>query len=294
MGCCTSKSPNPLSRVVTPPVSDYLFTPSGQDCQDFQRWCTTFNLPLWSEEADSLLKADPSLRTVYSGQVPSMLTREQFWQRYFYKRNERCITPRPKPSDTPELDALFYKYKEAGIAQGGQEGLNAMQAGSFALFAEDLNAELEDIIMLMIPFKLSCLTPYQITHEEWLGWTRFGVHSLKQMRALLPSLRHEISDKDNFKAFYMFVFRYVKDPSQKSMDCSTACDTWRIVLHGRYVHLEEWCSFVEKKHQKAINADQWNQLYDFIQVISDDFSNHDSQGAWPVLIDEFVEHSLKG
>ena len=46
-----------------------------------------------------------------------------------------------------------------------------------------------------------------------------SVTTLEQMKAHLPVIRSElqIGKGDGFKGFYNFVFRYVKDPTQKSM-----------------------------------------------------------------------------
>lgn len=40
---------------------------------------------------------------------------------------------------------------------------------------------------------------------------------------------------------------------------------------------------------KAITKDTWFQLFEFAKQFGDDLSNYDENGAWPYLIDEFVE-----
>jgi len=40
---------------------------------------------------------------------------------------------------------------------------------------------------------------------------------------------------------------------------------------------------------KAINADQWTSLFEFIVTIKDDFSNYDENAAWPCIMDDYVQ-----
>ena len=39
---------------------------------------------------------------------------------------------------------------------------------------------------------------------------------------------------------------------------------------------------------RAVSEDTWMQLLDFINIIDDQFTEFDPNGAWPYLIDEFV------
>ncbi|EFJ34321.1 hypothetical protein SELMODRAFT_405551 [Selaginella moellendorffii] len=43
----------------------------------------------------------------------------------------------------------------------------------------------------------------------------------------------------------------------------------------------------------AITEDTWRQVLEFSRVVHEDLSNYDPEGAWPVLVDEFVDHMYR-
>ncbi|KAJ0961170.1 hypothetical protein J5N97_000854 [Dioscorea zingiberensis] len=69
--------------------------------------------------------------------------------------------------------------------------------------------------------------------------------------------------------------------------CGNYCllKNWPLVDH--------WCQFLQAKHNKAISRDTWSQLLEFAKTIDPSLSNYDAEGAWPYLIDEFVEYLVE-
>lgn len=87
----------------------------------------------------------------------------------------------------------------------------------------------------------------------------------------------------------MFAFEYNKPPEQRSMPIEIARQLFPLILKGRFEHLDLWLEFLhERKH--AISRDTYSLLLDFALTIHNDMSNYDEEnGAWPVLLDEFVD-----
>lgn len=82
-----------------------------------------------------------------------------------------------------------------------------------------------------------------------------------------------------------------REKGQKCVQQDVAIAMWQLLLPAhRWRYTQDWCDFLQAKHNRAISRDTWNQLLDFILSVSPDFSDYDDAGAWPYLIDEFVEH----
>ncbi|KAJ3673372.1 hypothetical protein LUZ60_006746 [Juncus effusus] len=97
-------------------------------------------------------------------------------------------------------------------------------------------------------------------------------------------------DSQQFNYFYDFVFLICRENGQKSITVNRAVSAWRIVLHGRFNLLEQWCNFVQNHQKHNISEDTWQQLLAFSRCVNEDLYGYDPKGAWPVLIDDFVEH----
>jgi len=185
--------------------------------------------------------------------------------------------------DRARLASFFDAYKDAS---GEKIDVYGMQR-----FCDDLEVDPSDMVMLVLAWRLDASAMAEFQRDEFQeGMVRIGVDSLDALKRRLPSLREEASDAASFRSLYAYAFEYARssEPGQKSLALETAIEMWRLVLAGRFELIDLWVEFLSKEHRHAIPRDTWLLLLDFATSVKGDLSDFDEDGAWPVLIDDFV------
>ncbi|KAM7112056.1 DCN1-like protein 4 isoform 1-T3 [Ciconia maguari] len=176
----------------------------------------------------------------------------------------------------------FYEY--AGTDDiVGPEGMEK--------FCEDIGVEPENVVMLVLAWKLDAQNMGYFTLQEWLkGMTSLQCDTTEKLRNSLDYLRSLLNEPTNFKLIYRYAFDFAREKDQRSLDINTAKCMLGLLLGKTWSLFPVFHQFLEQQSKyKVINKDQWCNVLEFSRTINLDLSNYDEDGAWPVLLDEFVE-----
>ena len=153
------------------------------------------------------------------------------------------------------------------------------------------------------------------TRKEWnKGLQDMQCDNISKLKSRIPDLRNHLNDPNSFKNVYRYSFDFCKvslsvllvfnwltlswheqEKDQRSLDLETAKEMMKLLL-GKgncWVLFPYFCEFLDESKYKVINKDQWSNVLEFSRSVSPDLKNYDEDGAWPVLLDEFVEWSRK-
>lgn len=161
---------------------------------------------------------------------------------------------------------------------------------------DDLKLSPDDRKVLILAWKLKAQQQCEFTRDEFVnGMLEMGVDNVDSLRAKLQQYEIELDDPIKLKDLYSFTWEYAKSSeAAKTLEPQAAVSYWNIILHDRFDHLNLWIKFIESQEKpRAISRDTWNLVLEFALTINKQMSNYDVDGAWPVIIDEFVDWAKK-
>lgn len=181
----------------------------------------------------------------------------------------------------------YYRDKNSQEEKISIEGVENLLA--------DLQLEANSILVLILAWKCRAETQCEFSKQEfYTGLRELGADSIDKLKLRLIRAEQELNNNPHqFKNLYQFTFNYAKNQLQKSLDLELAIAYWNILLRNRFKFLDLWIEFLNETPKRAVSRDTWNLLLDFSAMIDDTMSNYDEEGAWPVLIDEFVEYARR-
>eukprot|EP00455_Lapot_gusevi_P038028 TRINITY_DN4264_c0_g1_i2.p1 TRINITY_DN4264_c0_g1~~TRINITY_DN4264_c0_g1_i2.p1 ORF type:complete len:261 (-),score=88.89 TRINITY_DN4264_c0_g1_i2:106-888(-) len=198
-----------------------------------------------------------------------------------------------KMGDETKLNRIFDRYVE----QTEDANRNIMFGEGMKQFFDDIKVDPEGVVTLAIAWKLRCSEMGVIQREEFVrGFATMGVDTLPALTTLADRVKQSLAEPATYKEMYKWVFHYVKGGEQKrSIDKELGLGLWGLLLDkNKYPLVEKFSSFIQQHRDKAISRDLWDMAYDFVTSTRADLSNFEDTGAWPIVIDEFVDAVRRG
>lgn len=205
-------------------------------------------------------------------------------QKYF-KSALHCVdmpSSKEQPFSHKKCESFFNKYSDSAqmIGPSGVEKL-----------CQDMEVPPEDIVMLVLSWKLGAENMGFYKLAEWkTGMASLECDNVNKLKNRIPAMRGMLKDPVTFKKIYRYAFDFSRDKDQKSLDIGTGKAMLQLLLDSSWHLIVEFIKFLDQSRYKIINRDQWNSLLEFIKTVdTNDFTGYDDEGAWPVMLDEFVE-----
>ncbi|KAJ8640899.1 hypothetical protein MRB53_017593 [Persea americana] len=190
-------------------------------------------------------------------------------------------------TDSRHLEELYHRYKDTYV--------DMIMVDGITLLCNDLQVDPQDIVMLVLSWHMKAATMCEFSRQEFVsGLQALGVDSLEKLRERMQFMRAELKDEQKFREIYNFAFGWAKEKGQKSLALDTAIGMWQLLFaEKQWPLVDHWCLFLQARHNKAISRDTWSQLLEFAKTVDPALTNYDAEGAWPYLIDEFVEYLVE-
>ena len=188
------------------------------------------------------------------------------------------------------LEATYASYR----APTNTHDEDIIDAGGIEKLCADIGIDPVDPVILVVAWKMTAKSMGVFLKCEFMtGMTAMECDTIAKLKAKIPTLRNDLASPSTFKEVFEYSFDFAKEPSHKSLPLETALGMFQVLLSERWDLCDAWCTFLEKEHGKAVTRDTWTQLLEFSKNIGKDMSGYDPAGAWPYLIDEFVEHMME-
>lgn len=210
----------------------------------------------------------------------------------------------PPPVDEAKVAEFFERYALPDAASPSErvikdEGLERL--------SDDLNVGLDDIFFLVFAFHCGCRTQGVITKDDFArGLRSLRLDTLEAVKANVQVCRQApYKDVQQLRKVYAYAFAYSLEPQQKQLPTELAVAYWRLILEPL-----NWCFFNHFLHYiecvsnlSSVTKDVWLMVLEFVltsqspagnqdsaeQIIDRVLQEYEDDGAWPLVIDSFVE-----
>jgi hypothetical protein len=187
-----------------------------------------------------------------------------------------------------DLVILFERYSSLG------DDINLIEMQGMISLLNDLDLTPMDLALLVIGFHLKANIIGVFTKEQFVnGFIKLNLSSIEEIKGNIPLFRQFAKDSKNLKDLYRYSLQFYREkPTHKTIPIDTAVHVLSTLLPPTTCKLlNPFRDFLLKQTEyKAINLDQWMNIYDFLLTVSENEMNDYSEiSSWPYIIDMFVD-----
>ncbi|KAH8041638.1 hypothetical protein HPB51_017083 [Rhipicephalus microplus] len=136
--------------------------------------------------------------------------------------------------------ALFQEY--TSVDEPRTMGPEAMEK-----FCEDIGVEPENIVMLVLAWKMGAKHMGFFSEEEWLhGLSSLQCDTIQKIQGKLDYLKSLLNDQNHFKSIYRYAYDFARDKDQRSMDMATAKAMLQLLLGKHWPLCASFHQFLER------------------------------------------------
>jgi len=208
--------------------------------------------------------------------------------------NGATVSTRREKFSQKKVEEMFQRY--ASVEEDEDDiddlglGPDTIGPNGIGLFLNDLGFTEDDIIGFMVSWKFNAKQMGVIEKDQFFKvLSLLHVDNLKSLKDLIPQLEAELRVKN--KVVYNYAWSISREPGSRTLDLESCKILLQVFLpQQEYSHTGSFLAFLDDQTSyRALNRDQWDNFYDFATTIESDLGNFQDDGAWPCLIDEYVQ-----
>eukprot|EP00322_Chrysochromulina_rotalis_P016846 CAMPEP_0115855222 /NCGR_PEP_ID=MMETSP0287-20121206/14431_1 /TAXON_ID=412157 /ORGANISM="Chrysochromulina rotalis, Strain UIO044" /LENGTH=221 /DNA_ID=CAMNT_0003309369 /DNA_START=13 /DNA_END=678 /DNA_ORIENTATION=- len=189
------------------------------------------------------------------------------------------------------FESSFDAYADADEGSIGPEGVEKL--------CSDLGVDPMEVIVLVLAWQLEASQMGYFSREEWTRGADRGLgvatshEELKKALKEIYSAAREPRGIDQLRSLHSYTHKFCREERKKNIDVASAVAMLQL-LHGEAFpkHVPSLCEFLQGHDtagKRGVSADEWAMILNFCNEISSDCSNFQDDGAWPLLLDDYVE-----
>mmetsp|Transcript_36097 Transcript_36097/g.81916 ORF Transcript_36097/g.81916 Transcript_36097/m.81916 type:complete len:223 (-) Transcript_36097:303-971(-) len=195
--------------------------------------------------------------------------------------------PAPSSRTSPWFESLYETYKD--VDEVSPEGVERL--------CQALELDPSDVLVLVFAWKLEAKRMGYFSHEEWSNGTLSfsSASSYAELRDRLGAITASTRrDASALRSLHSYTHKFCRvDDRARTIDASSALIMLKLLHETSHpAHVASISAFIEENatvQKRGVSHDEWMMILQFCREVESDCSNYQDDGAWPVLLDDYVE-----